>query len=87
MIKLQKKEEKKYRNIMHMFMYSNTHTHTLICHNTEPLTGDVQGVDLAFKVPRSRSDCASMGYNGQTNPIHGGLNSQLTGLKESTANI
>ena len=36
-------------------------------------------------IPRSQSNWASVGCAGQTNPIHGGPNSHLTGLKGSAA--
>lgn len=46
------------------------------------VTTTVQGDDLASKLPRSQSNKASVGSAEQTSRIHGGPNSQLTGLKD-----
>lgn len=43
----------------------------------------VYDVSLASKFPRSQSSRASVGFTGQTSPIHGGI----TGIKRSAANI
>lgn len=45
-----------------------------------------QGIDLASKYPRSRSDGASVGRAG-TSLIHGGPTSETTGRKASTVNV